>query len=102
MPFICCEDNGLRHLAVAASEVNFCWKARRDEPGREGPHSTSASGINNAGQIVGFFSDARGTHGFLRSSGGVFTTLDDPLATDGTEAFGINNAGQIVEKYQDA
>src|SRR5262249_17483771 len=36
MPLICCEDNGLRHLAVAASEVNFCWKARRDEPGREG------------------------------------------------------------------
>src|SRR5262245_56644832 len=46
-------------------------------------------------QIVGEYSDATGTNGFLLS-GGIFTTLDDPLATGGTEAFGITDAGQIV------
>jgi len=32
----------------------------------------------------------------------VFTTLDDPLATNGTDAFGINAMGQIVGLYEDA
>jgi hypothetical protein len=32
----------------------------------------------------------------------VFTTLDDPLATNDTEAHGINNSGQIVGYYLDA
>ena len=31
-----------------------------------------------------------------------FTTLDDPLGTNGTEARGINDAGQVVGAYQDA
>ena len=30
-----------------------------------------------------------------------FTTLNDPLATDGTLAHGINGSGQIVGYYQD-
>ena len=28
-----------------------------------------------------------------------YTTLDDPLATNGTQAFGINAMGQIVGYY---
>jgi len=63
---------------------------------------TFVTGINGAGQIVGFYGDANGGHGFLRSSSGTFTTLDDPLATQGTEALGINNMGQIVGDYRDA
>jgi probable HAF family extracellular repeat protein len=51
---------------------------------------TFASDINEAGQIVGSYTDKDiRTHGFLRdapASGGVFTTLDDPLATQGTLA----------------
>jgi hypothetical protein len=39
--------------------------------------------------------------GFLLS-GGIFTMLDDPLATPGTEAFGIEDAGQIVGFCGDA
>src|SRR5262249_4885573 len=42
-------------------------------------------------------------HGFLLS-GGVFTTLDDPLTNAqarNTQAFDINNADQIVGFYQD-
>ena len=39
--------------------------------------------------VVGSYSNASGGHGFLLS-GGTYTTLDDPLATNGTTANGIN------------
>jgi len=45
--------------------------------------STVAYGINNSGQIVGSYTNASGAHGFLLS-GGTYTTLDDPLGTNGT------------------
>src|SRR6266853_2608707 len=54
---------------------------------------TAARGINDAAQIVGFFSNSTGTHGFL-DIGGSFTLLDVPGATS-TQARSINNAGQI-------
>jgi probable HAF family extracellular repeat protein len=57
---------------------------------------TTASGINDAGQIVG----ESGGHGVLLS-GGNYTTLDVPGART-TSAQGINDAGQIVGWYQDA
>jgi len=41
-------------------------------------NSTVASGINDAGQIVGQYQDATGNHGFLYSNG-AYTTLNDPL-----------------------
>ena len=41
-------------------------------------------------------------HGFFRSAGGVYTTIDDPLGAGGTQALGINNAGQIVGTYSDS
>jgi hypothetical protein len=50
--------------------------------------STSLYGINNAGRIVGAYTDSTGTHGFLDTEG-VFTTLPF-VPTD------INNVGQIV------
>jgi probable HAF family extracellular repeat protein len=41
---------------------------------------TIASGINDAGQMVDYYTDATGrTHGFL-DVGGTFTTINDPLA----------------------
>lgn len=40
------------------------------------------------------------THGFLLS-GGTYTTIDDPSATNGTFAEAINDRGQIVGFYQD-
>jgi probable HAF family extracellular repeat protein len=54
---------------------------------------TAPFGINDAGQIVGFFIDSTGVHGFL-DNGGSFTPLNGPGST--TEARGINNGGQIV------
>jgi probable HAF family extracellular repeat protein len=62
-------------------------------------YSTVPLGINNAGQIVGYYSDAMGfTHGFVYSNG-TYTTLDDPLGVGTTRALGINDFGQIVGSY---
>jgi len=67
-------------------------------PLRQRRHRHPRIGINNAGQIVGEYSDGSGIHGFL-FSGGTYTTLNDPLAPNFTEALGINSAGQIVGDY---
>jgi probable HAF family extracellular repeat protein len=60
---------------------------------------TETFGINNSGQIVGYFEDPQ-RHGFLYS-GGTYTTIDVPMATL-TEADGINDLGHIVGTYQDS
>jgi probable HAF family extracellular repeat protein len=66
-----------------------------------GVEGTYAYGINNKGQIVGFYTDGNGKdQGFLYRHG-VYTTLSDPLAVS-TMPFGINNKGQIVGSYVDA
>src|SRR6476661_2385584 len=62
-----------------------------------GSSLTQATGINDAGQIVGIFDDRTGTHGFLKA-GSTFTTMDVPGFTT---ASGINNAGQIVGQFRD-
>ena len=62
-----------------------------------GAVSTSAFGINDAGQIVGQFNTKSGTFGFV-DNGGTFTTINVPGAVS-TSAFGINDAGQIVGSY---
>jgi len=65
------------------------------------PFNTVAQGINNSGQIVGYYSDGSIYHGFLYSSG-AFTNIDYPsAASPGTFAEGINDAGQIVGYYFD-
>src|SRR5262249_50703778 len=77
----------------------------RDPPnaGSQLGQGSGASGINNAGQVVGFSVDANNvSHGFLLTHG-QYTTLDDPNAGTGifsfTAAGGINNRGQIVCSY---
>jgi probable HAF family extracellular repeat protein len=66
-----------------------------------GAFDTFAQGINNDGDVVGYFDDSLGhRHGFIES-GGVYTTFDEPSANAGTtKAFGINDAGDIVGTYQ--
>ena len=62
-----------------------------------------ASGVNDAGQIVGEFDLlAGGYHGYLYS-GGTYTVIDDPnaLVAGGTACNGINDLGQIVGSYND-
>src|SRR5690349_639952 len=55
---------------------------------------TVACGIDVRGGIVGYYSNASGTHGFLFSDGD-FVTISFPGAS-WTVAYGINNSGQIV------
>src|ERR1700730_2858830 len=59
---------------------------------------TTASGINNAGQIVGSYTSDKGNGSGFRS-GGTYTTINDPSATKGTAATAINDARQIVGSY---
>jgi probable HAF family extracellular repeat protein len=64
---------------------------------------TFAEGINDGGQVVGFYLDASGTtrHGFFYN-GTTYTTIDDSLGINGTTAEGINNAGQIAGFFLDS
>ena len=68
-----------------------------------------AEGINNSGEIVGFYVDSGGTdHAFLYNPNSAthWITLDDPNASQnfgqGTYAEGINNSGEIVGYYIDS
>jgi uncharacterized protein (TIGR03437 family) len=67
------------------------------EPPGALPATTSCRGLNNLGQVVGGFRDARGFHGYIRSTSGNFTTFDFP-GTIGPGAFAedINDRGEIV------
>jgi probable HAF family extracellular repeat protein len=61
---------------------------------------TTATGINNLGQIVGNYGDGSGSatgNGFLYSSG-TYTTIAFPGAAQ-TQIQGINDSGQIVGTY---
>ena len=60
-----------------------------------------ATGVNNSGQICGFYVDSQGVnHGFLLNFG-LFLTLDVPNSIF-TQALGLNNKGQVVGDYMDS
>jgi probable HAF family extracellular repeat protein len=57
-------------------------------------------GINNRGQVVGFYLDADLVrHGF-QFEDGVLTRIDHPLAAADTQAHDINDRGQVVGLYE--
>jgi hypothetical protein len=60
---------------------------------------SAASGINNLGQIAGFYSDSLSGHGYILT-GNVEQIIDVPGA-QGTQVFGINTAGKAVGIYGD-
>ena len=69
----------------------------------DGPNAmnTGANGINDLGQVVGWYEGAdQFSHGFLRTAA-EFTTLDYPGAQN-TLAYGINSSGQIVGVFWNA
>jgi probable HAF family extracellular repeat protein len=82
---------------VAAQDASYTFTSI-DVPGTT---HTEVQGINTAGQIVGRFGDATGTHGFLTSNGTTFTTINVPGAIY-TVAHGINDRGEIVGAFADA
>jgi len=63
-----------------------------------GAFSTYLTGINNSGDIVGYYTDANNTGSGFLYAGGAFTAIDFPGASE-TEAYGINNSGDIVGFY---
>ena len=68
-------------------------------------YDTYPLGINNAGEIVGYWNTARKGqwHGFHRSANGKLTQIDAPNAGPlGTVTIGINDVGQTVGYYADA
>jgi hypothetical protein len=62
-----------------------------------GNYGATANGINNSGQIVGFYSDSTTGHAFVKS-GGNYATVDVPGA-ELTYANGINDAGDVAGYY---
>src|SRR5262249_41558435 len=76
-----------------------------DDPLADPRLGTEADGINNAGEIVGWYEDATARHGFLYNPNSnvfpPFFTRDYPSRGD-TLAHGINDAGQIVGEHSDA
>ena len=63
-------------------------------------YGTHAGGINKAGTVAGYFTDAAGTHGFTYA-GNAYAILNAPGAK-GTYAEGINDAGTVVGSYLDS
>ncbi len=62
---------------------------------------THPEGVNDAGQVVGYYQTASGSvQGFIEKSG-VYSTLSFPGARS-TLAFGINNSGKVVGYYVDS
>ena len=65
----------------------------------EGVTSLTAAGIDNHGDVVGFFTGSGGAmDAFLLTSGGKQTVLAFPGATM-TQAFGVNDYGEVVGTY---
>jgi hypothetical protein len=62
-----------------------------------GSSMTAAWDVNPAGDVVGFYRDAAGFHGFLRT-GDRYTSIDVPGAA-ATRAIGINAGGDVVGIY---
>jgi hypothetical protein len=68
-----------------------------------GASQQAASGINDAGAIVGYYSVSSGAPQGYLESGGAFTTIDVPFSgAEWTVPFGINNAGDIVGYWLDS
>jgi probable HAF family extracellular repeat protein len=66
-------------------------------------YGSAADGINNVGQIVGYYQAFSYEHGYLYS-GGALTLIDNPFAPttyNGVTTYltGINDAGIIVGNY---
>lgn len=70
---------------------------------------TQPSAVNNAGVIVGYYTDQQVVpHGFLRTPDGKYISFDAPGAglgaglNEGTVAIAINNSGTVAGQYEDS
>jgi len=82
---------GLASLPDVAAGQTY----RATDLGTLGGSSTYGQAINNAGQVVGYSTNAAGTHRAFLWSGGALSDLGTLGGSSG-KAFGINNSGQVV------
>jgi hypothetical protein len=63
-----------------------------------GPFNTTATGMDNAGDVVGAYTGTNGgLHGFVRKASGALSQINDPrAAADGTVADGISPDGSVI------
>lgn len=84
-------------ISIASTvHADYCFSSL-DVPGAT---ETYAPGINNAGNVVGFYYTTTGDFGFLYA-GGNFTFIRVGPDTTATSATGINDTGNIVGFYGD-
>lgn len=94
-------------FSSSGSSVAWIWDPKTlsysffTVPGADA-NSTSPSGLNDKGQIAGYYSTGMGSayHGFLREYG-TYTTIDAPGASY-TFLDGLNNSGIIQGQIYDA
>jgi hypothetical protein len=67
-------------------------------PGGTAGPSLTAAGINNYGDVAGFYANGNTTDAFLRLSWGKFLTLAVPGASM-TQALGVNDHEEVVGVY---
>jgi len=73
----------------------------------QGTFTAGFDGLNDSGEVAGDYIDSKGVaHGYLRSSGGVFTDINASGAGtssgQGTFASGVNDDGTFVGLYIDS
>jgi hypothetical protein len=66
-----------------------------------GASSTTATGINNENMVVGTYTDATGTHGFIYSPAGKYYVypINDPKGPNDSATLSMNNSLYIVGSY---
>jgi uncharacterized membrane protein len=65
-------------------------------------NGTVANGINDLGEVTGYYFDVSGLqHGFVRSATGKFTSFDVPGAAGFSDPIAINLEGAVVGYYLD-
>jgi hypothetical protein len=63
--------------------------------------NSQATGINDSGEVVGFYQNAMGDFSAFTDIGGMITSFQFPGSAS-TQALGLNNLGEIVGDYVDA
>jgi hypothetical protein len=97
------DGNGVNHgYTFTIAGMSFSNPINDPNAGTMTGQGTTTTGINNGGEIAGFYVDAMGnTHGFL-DVGGTFMTVDDPNGNGtNTMLLGLNNNGQAVGSFVD-
>jgi hypothetical protein len=89
-------DKGLSGYLYDPSVIFFPYTEIR----YAGSTLTSAQGLNDSGEVVGYYQDGTGYHGFTYLAGSYVPYPD--VVTGKTYLTGINNQGWIVGYYYDA